>query len=241
MTLKEFINNHQSLHWAKRILRPYSKVIWGVSGEEDWLIKIKKLSGNLNVVFDIGSSSGWFLSRAHQYFPNSAYYHFEPRLDALEKTEKLASKLKSKSYFFHTALSKQNSQGLPFYVMDYLDASTLSFSKTWIMTKTQKIIKVKVTTLDTIFEKLSLRQIDYCKIDVEGHEWEVLQGGSEVLKKNVETLMLEISFLRHKSRNDIVNILKFLFCRGFDLVDTSSNNFLFTKNKKILRYYGKNK
>jgi len=239
MTLKEFINKHQSLAWAKRILRPYSKVLWGVSGEEDWLIKIKKLSGNLNVVFDIGSSSGWFLSRAHQYFPKSTYYHFEPRFDALEKTKELADKLKSESHFFCTALSKRSSQSQPFYVMDYSDASTLSFSKKWVMTKTLKVIKVKVTTLDTIFKKLSLSQIDYCKIDVEGHEWDVLQGGSETLKKNVETLMLEISVLRHKSKNDIVNIFKFLFCSGFDLVDTSSNNFLFTKNKNLLRYYGK--
>jgi len=42
---------------------------------------------------------------------------------------------------------------------------------------------IKITTLDSITNKLNLKRIDFIKIDVEGYEIEVLKGAIETVKK----------------------------------------------------------
>ena len=44
-------------------------------------------------------------------------------------------------------------------------------------------LKVKVQKLDFLIEKLKIRKFDLIKIDTEGHELEVLQGGRKFIKK----------------------------------------------------------
>ena len=48
---------------------------------------------------------------------------------------------------------------------------------------TKNVETVEVLSLDEIFEKKNLGNIDLVKIDTEGHEYEVLSGTKEYLKK----------------------------------------------------------
>jgi len=50
---------------------------------------------------------------------------------------------------------------------------------------------VKITTLDSVAESLKLDRIDFVKIDVEGHELEVLKGASEILGEDHPKIVLE--------------------------------------------------
>ncbi len=50
----------------------------------------------------------------------------------------------------------------------------------------------KVRTLDSISEEMSLEVIDFIKIDVEGYETKVINGGMKTLKMYKPTLLIEV-------------------------------------------------
>jgi FkbM family methyltransferase len=76
-------------------------------------------------------------------------------------------------------------------------------------------IDVEVTTLDAFFAEC-LRGPDFVKIDVEGHEQEVLRGGLETLRRHHPTLLVECE-ARHrpgKVANDVFLLLESIGYRG---------------------------
>jgi len=54
-----------------------------------------------------------------------------------------------------------------------------------------KIIQVKTDTLDNQFE--SVDKLDFIKIDVEGHEIQVLEGGLRTIKQHLPYMVIEIN------------------------------------------------
>jgi FkbM family methyltransferase len=71
----------------------------------------------------------------------------------------------------------------------------------------------RITTIDAVCAEESLDQISFVKIDVEGFEYEVLQGGQRMLSKaNAPILHFEVNgqCLRHRhlDPNRIVSLLK---------------------------------
>jgi FkbM family methyltransferase len=59
--------------------------------------------------------------------------------------------------------------------------------------QTDSFEEVKVDTLDAVVVQLGLTRVDFIKVDVEGAEAGVVDGGSEVLRKMRPTLLLEIN------------------------------------------------
>ncbi|MBX9696842.1 MAG: FkbM family methyltransferase [Alphaproteobacteria bacterium] len=62
------------------------------------------------------------------------------------------------------------------------DACGISFRET-----------INVTTLDSFVDSQNLESLDFIKIDVEGHELEVLKGGVKTLKRLKPALMIEVN------------------------------------------------
>jgi FkbM family methyltransferase len=78
----------------------------------------------------------------------------------------------------------------------------LSSRKLSAETSSEMIVtQAKVITLDSYYEK-ALRLPDFVKIDVEGYEWNVLQGFKNTIAKHRPKLMVEI-------QNEAQNILTF--------------------------------
>lgn len=57
----------------------------------------------------------------------------------------------------------------------------------------KKIQDIEIDTLDNFVNENYLDRIDFIKIDVEGHELYVLQGGIDAIKKFHPKLMIEMS------------------------------------------------
>jgi len=76
--------------------------------------------------------------------------------------------------------------------------------------------KVKVTTLDDYFLPLS-GDPSFMKIDVEGHEYEVLQGGEQLLKTKKPTLLVECEnrHLNNRTVDDVFALLGSYGYKGF--------------------------
>ena len=59
-----------------------------------------------------------------------------------------------------------------------------------------KIIKVDCTTIDYLIENKQMPQFDFAKIDIQGGELAVLEGGLNYIKSNVVGLELEVEFVQ---------------------------------------------
>jgi FkbM family methyltransferase len=74
-------------------------------------------------------------------------------------------------------------------------------------------IDVEVTTLDAFFAD-SQRGPNFVKIDVEGHELEVLRGGLETLRRHRPTLLVECE-ARHRPGRDVAEVFFLLETLGY--------------------------
>ena len=240
MILKKIINENKELHWIKMILRPLMIFLIGRTGEDKWLELLSQYSSKkIDTIFDVGSSSGWFLEKAFVFFKDAEYYHFEPRRDAILNLKKIISKLKSNSKTFNLALSNKNKFKETFWVMEYADASSLVNNTNWKLIPIKNKIFVRLARLDSIVKELNINKIDYLKIDVEGAELNVLLGAQNTLKTRVSNVMLEIGAVRHqKGPKETLKIFNLMFKLGFYLIDTYENNYLFSKDLSLCKYYG---
>ena len=76
-------------------------------------------------------------------------------------------------------------------------------------------------TLDSIIEKNNYPLPDFLKLDVQGHEIEVLKGGEKAIS-NCEVCLLEVSFLELTPGDPLVlDIFNFMDQKGFQAYDIS--------------------
>ena len=86
---------------------------------------------------------------------------------------------------------------------------------------------------------LKNKKIGFIKIDVEGHEKNVLNGASELLKKNKPTLLVEIE--EKHSKENVINTINYInefgyrsyYCSNKELLSTENLNDYNKKNNYI--------
>jgi FkbM family methyltransferase len=81
-------------------------------------------------------------------------------------------------------------------------------------TGTYSEIRVQTDSLDNVFATMGLQRLDLVKIDVEGHELEVVKGGEQTLRKHQPMLLIEIE-QRHHGSKPIGNIWGFIEALGY--------------------------
>ena len=80
----------------------------------------------------------------------------------------------------------------------------------------------KMVTLDRFFDDFPGQDIDFLKIDTDGHDYEVLNGSKGILhERQVLGLLVECQFhgVTHEHSNLFANIDRFLRQRGFSMFD----------------------
>jgi hypothetical protein len=76
--------------------------------------------------------------------------------------------------------------------------------------------QIHLMRLDDFVAREGVERIDLVKIDVEGFELQVLQGGSDTFRNRVDSLMMEISFVRHpRSSAEFMRLFELLHDYGF--------------------------
>lgn len=69
------------------------------------------------------------------------------------------------------------------------------------------IISIEVKTLDELSKDLKLEQIDFLKIDVEGYEWEFINGSKKTIEKFKPTIQIEFHRSIGKKLKEIIDFL----------------------------------
>tara|TARA_B100000780_G_C21055745_1_gene424138 strand:+ start:459 stop:1154 length:696 start_codon:yes stop_codon:yes gene_type:complete len=194
------------------------------------------------VFVDIGTNVGNYVEFVNKIFKIKTLYCFEPQIELIKNLEKIS--YVKKKYIFPFALS--NSEKIKkFYQYDI--ASQSSFHKQVnnynSLQKVIKIHKMKTSTFDKVFNK-NLK-IDFCKIDAQGEDFNILKGMKKNLKKgNIKLLKVEVCFPRmyEKTGNSYLEILNFLDKLNYNLISISKIKYIknellfmdvfFTKNYK---------
>ena len=172
-------------------------------------------------VFDVGANQGQFAGAATWRFPNSEIVSFEPvprTFEILEKNTRGIDRLR----LVQSALGAHKGQ-LNFFENTYSHASSaLRINQAMVSlnpeTADTKTIVVPVTTLDDFSAVNSWARPILLKLDVQGFEKQVLEGGSKFLE-NTDYLLFECSYRRLYDGEPLYAAMyEYVSALGFDLV-----------------------
>lgn len=173
-------------------------------------------------VLDVGANKGQFAAFARRRWPHARLICFEPLpgprgrlvsvLGADAEVHSVALGNREGEADMHLASREDSSSLLPLG-----DAQKLLFSM-----NEERIVSVPVRRLDTVIRGDRLTRPALLKIDVQGFEFETLQGAASVLG-SIDAVYVECSFLElyagQKLAADVAELL-----RGFGLIETGRFN-----------------
>ena len=147
-------------------------------------------------VIDVGANVGQFAVASSKLFPDVVVYSFEPNPECVGLLSKNVDSLGNVSVF-PLALGDKTGE-VVFHVNSHSHSSSIlplaeNHLGAFPNAKEIGVIKVKVSTLDTIFSNIELATPVLLKLDIQGYEAQALRGGEETLK-SVEYVVLEASF-----------------------------------------------
>ena len=178
------------------------------------------------VYVDIGTNVGNYVEFVNKIFKIKTLYCFEPQIDLIKNLEEIT--YVKKKFIYPLALS--NVEKIKnFYQYDI--ASQSSFHKQVnnynSLQKVRKIHKIKTSTFDKVFNK-DLK-IDFCKVDAQGEDYNILKGMEKNLKKgNIKILKVEVCFTRmyEKTGSSYLDILNFLSKLNYNLISISKIKYV---------------
>lgn len=159
------------------------------------------------IIFDVGANHGVFAQAASTCFPGATVSLFEPLPTLHPFLKKLAACYGDRWRFYPLAFGASGGR-LPFHVDPSDDGigSFVGFSGSYdslykqshsglSAILTAKVIDVSIEALDDFCEREGIKHIDLIKIDVEGFEFEVLDGARRMLR-NTTAIIVETSLIR---------------------------------------------
>ena len=167
------------------------------------------------VIFDVGANEGLYTRALLDQCPSAKVIAFEPSSTSLARLSDrfmgdsrvsicplaLGSKMESRTLY-----SDQAGSGLASLTKRRLEHFKIDF-------KYEE--QIAVTTLD-MWARSNSMQPQFIKIDVEGHELEVLQGGTDTLK-SVKLIQFEFGGCNIDTRTYFQDFWYFFQDRGFNL------------------------
>ncbi len=156
-----------------------------------WLVK-----RNIATVLDIGANKGQFAMMIHKILPHATIFSFEP----IEKCyNKIVKKMIKVPNFraFNYALGDTDAS-MEMHVNDFTPSSSLLQMTgfhvcVFPFTAKEHMEEVRIKRLDTIAQELSFNGNLLVKIDVQGYEDKVIEGGQSVISR-AKVLIVETSF-----------------------------------------------
>jgi len=193
---------------------------------------IKSILGKKKIIYvDIGANQGSYINYLSSFLNFKKIYAFEPIIELNQKIKKNNPTLDIKIY--NVALSNLNKKRDFFQYKVSSQSSLYKQNNTFkSLMKLDKKIKVQTKKFDSVFN--NFKKIDFCKIDVQGEDPNVLRGMKKHLaKKKIRLVKIEIIFisLYINVEPNFYNILEFMKKNEYLLVSISKIKF---KNNKIL-------
>lgn len=146
-----------------------------------------------NVILDVGANAGYYALRfAHQGGPNCRVHAFEPvpstflRLSRNIEINQMTDRIVAHPFGF-----SRDSRSATIYLPAFSGNSAASLRDLHPSERSEKI-EVPLRRLDDFCKELQPERIDLIKIDVEGAELSVLQGGLQALRTYRPVIFMEL-------------------------------------------------
>ena len=180
---------------------------------------------DIRVIFDVGANIGSVTLAAARSFPNAHIYSFEPVSTTYkrlcENLSDYGDRITTYNFGFFNV-----SKRLDVHITSFHGANSILDQSQDYKINAHSHIKeigtenIEVYTMDSFVSSNNIDKIDIVKIDVEGVEKEVIEGGRETFKNKVDNVFIELSFLRRNRESAYwVEICKLLYDLGFMLIN----------------------
>lgn len=176
----------------------------------------------INTIFDVGANIGQTASYYSGYFPDAKIYSFEPVSDSYNQLCENIIGYSNCSAYKLALGSKQETLEIELQEKSVYNSLLRSKSIESNFKET-----VKVCTLDSFIENNQIKAIDILKIDTEGYEIDVLNGG-ELFLKNAKKcfLFIESTFIKEKKyQTQFSDIFEQVYPLGFRFIGIYDHAF----------------
>lgn len=224
---KFFSDLKSFFHSAKSFFSGKKDIVWVIN-------EIKKARGEDNpvkIIFDIGAATGDKTIVFLKNFPETVVYAFEPQRESLEKFKKRTKFFKDRIKIFDFGFLNSNTTVF-LNITPHRDASSILPPENCPEIKKETI---KVFRIDDFMDQQKISHIDFMKIDVEGVEKEILEGGPDTFKNKVDNIFIEIlPSRRGPNSSHVSDTFKFFADNGFTFMGKYGDYF-FSKDANILK------
>ena len=152
----------------------------------------------IRTVIDVGANTGQFARYISRFFPQAEIYCIEPLPEPFKELKKWAETQNGRVSLLNLAIGDHTGTTEMYLHCDHSPSSSVLASTRvnesyYPFLKRQKKVPVTVTTLDLALKDTGgLKEEIIVKIDVQGYENRVVQGGQEILQR-AKACILEIN------------------------------------------------
>lgn len=203
--IKEIINGFLGI-FGYAIRKPYN--YFSLNNNLEWL-----KSYNINTVFDVGANTGQYASFISKILgKDTIVYSFEPIKECFNKLLHLSKKYPN-IFPLNYALGESNTK-LEMFKNDFTPSSSImEISRVSVenfpFTRHQKKESIELKRLDDIYNEFTIKNNVLLKIDVQGYEGKVIEGGIEFISRIPKLIIVETSiknlYVNEPSFNNIYN------------------------------------
>ncbi len=183
-----------------------------VSGEKRLLEKLSKYIDKDDVVLDVGAFHGDYAKLVFETTGSRNIFSFEPHPNNFKRLKKEVEDLPIEK--FNLGLSDSAGRKKIFDYKENPGSSHASIDSANISKlKGEPVdeLLVDFNTVDSFVAERSIRNIKLMKIDVEGHEYKVLQGASNCIEqKKIDFIQFEFNEMNINSRTFLYDFLELL-------------------------------
>jgi len=199
------------------------------SGEKSILVRLKSLNQDSYSIFDVGANKGDFTKLILDFFENECakVHSFEP---AKAVFKLLSNNIKSDKVILNNKGLGKDGGTFPFYT-DTPGSGIASLTKRKMdcygvdFKYSEDVI---IETLDEYCSSNNIKEIDLLKLDVEGHELDVLEGSKEMMaQKSIKMISFEFGGCNIDTRTFLRDFYYLLKNCGFLLYRITPSGYFF--------------
>lgn len=165
-------------------------------------------------IFDVGANIGEYAEYISKLKNNLEFHCFEPSKNTFIRLQERIALDKGKNKFFLNNYGLSNTvEDLELYIYNETGGSNSIYFNEQFSDNRDFVKKEKIhlRKLDDYIEENKIKQIDFLKIDVEGHEYNVINGCLVSLKNRIiKIIQFEYNNYWLKSDSNLFEMLKLL-------------------------------